>query len=266
MSLRHEALRVLLLTDADAKADAALRLDPDGDLDPGERLAEPPGIPGRPERPVLVAPAALAPRPVHSVEGRAALIHALAHIEINAVDLACDLVWRFAGLPDDFYRQWLTVAQDEARHFCLLREHLGSLGHAYGDFPAHDALWTMADRTRDDLLARLALVPRTLEARGLDAAPPIRAKLVGAGDSRGGEILDRILQDEIRHVAIGNHWFRWLCTQRGVDAVRIYDELATRYDAPVPRGPFNLPARRAAGFVEAEIAALQASTGNRPRR
>lgn len=264
MTLRHEALRVLLLTDADAKADAAIRLDPDGALDPDEALDEPPGIPGRPGRPVLVAPAALAPRPVHTVEGRAALIHALAHIEINAVDLACDLVWRFAGLPDAFYRQWLTVAQDEARHFCLLRDHLAGLGHAYGDFPAHDALWTMADRTRGDLLARLALVPRTLEARGLDAAPPIRAKLVGAGDRRGGEILDRILHDEIRHVAIGNEWFRWLCARRGVDAVRTYAELATRHDAPVPRGPFNLAARRAAGFVEEEIAALQA--GDRSRR
>jgi uncharacterized ferritin-like protein (DUF455 family) len=189
-------------------------------------------------------------------EGRAALLHALAHIELNAIDLALDVVWRFAGQPEAFYRQWLQVAREEALHFELLRDHLATLGHRYGDFDAHDGLWQMAERTRHDLLARLALVPRTLEARGLDASPAVKAKLLAAGDVRGGAILDLILRDEIGHVAVGNHWYRWLCTQRGLDPLATYAELAARHGAPRPRGPFNLDARRAAGFDEAELAAL----------
>ena len=148
------------------------------------------------------------------------------------------------------------MAREEALHFELLRDHLATLGFAYGDFAAHDGLWQMAQRTRHDLLARLALVPRTLEARGLDASPAVKTKLVAAGDQRAGEILDIILRDEIGHVAIGNHWYRWLCTQRGLDPLATYAELAARHDAPRPRGPFNLDARRAAGFDEAELAAL----------
>lgn len=191
-----------------------------------------------------------------TVEGRATLIHALAHIELNAIDLALDIVWRFAGMPDDFYRQWVQVAQEEALHFTLLSEHLRGLGFKYGDFPAHDALWQMAEKTKGDILARLALVPRTLEARGLDASPPIRAKLVGAGDTRAGEILDIILRDEIGHVAVGNRWYRWLCTQRGLDPVATYPMLAEKYQAPRLRGPFNIEARKAAGFDDAELKAL----------
>ena len=195
-------------------------------------------------------------RSVRTTEGRAALIHALAHIELNAIDLAADVVWRFAGMPDLFYRQWTVVAQEEALHFQLLTQHLQSMGYRYGQFPAHNALWDMAERTRHDPLARLALVPRTLEARGLDASPPIRAKLVAAGDLRGGEILDIILRDEIGHVGVGNHWFRHLCCERGLDPVATYRELAEVHRAPRPRGPFNLAARRQAGFDEAELAAL----------
>ncbi|MDE1950147.1 MAG: ferritin-like domain-containing protein, partial [Burkholderiales bacterium] len=170
--------------------------------------------------------------------------------------LALDIVWRFAGMPEAFYRDWLGVAREEALHFSLLREHLRSMGHEYGDFPAHDALWEMAAKTRHDVLARVALVPRTLETRGLDASPPIRAMLVAAGDLRAGEILDIILRDEIGHVALGNRWYRWLCTQRGLDPVTTYAELAERHGAPRQRGPFNLEARRAAGFTEAELALL----------
>ena len=222
-----------------------------------DAIAEPVGLPGRPDRPILVDHTALRHRSMASVEGRAALIHALAHIELNAIDLALDLCWRFAGMPDDFYRQWAGVAQEEALHFQLLRDHLRSMGFAYGDFPAHNALWAMAEKTKGDLLARIALVPRTLEARGLDASPPIKAKLVGAGDRRAGEILDVILRDEIGHVAIGNRWYRHLCVQRGLDPVATYAELADRYQAPRLRAPFNLEARRAAGFDEAELLALQ---------
>ncbi|MEO8297308.1 MAG: ferritin-like domain-containing protein [Burkholderiales bacterium] len=253
---RRQALHWLLCTDADAKAQGVRQMLLPTPPASDETLDEPPGIPGRPARPVLVPPGQLKPRSVHTLPGRAALIHALAHIELNAIDLALDIVWRFPGLPDDFYRQWLGIAQEEAYHFELLRDHLHGLGHAYGDFPAHNALWEMAEKTRHDLLARLALVPRTLEARGLDASPPIKAKLVAAGDQRAGEILDIILRDEIGHVAVGNHWYRWLCQARGLDPLATYAALAVQHGAPRLRGPFNLEARRAAGFGEDELDAL----------
>jgi uncharacterized ferritin-like protein (DUF455 family) len=255
-SLRLQALHWLCCTDPDAKARGVRALDLDAAVGTAETPAEPPGIPGRPPRPRLVAHTQLQGRSVHTPRGRAALLHALAHIELNAIDLALDLCWRFPGLPDPFYRQWLGIAREEALHFELLRDHLATLGHGYGDFDAHDGLWQMAERTKGDLLARLALVPRTLEARGLDASPPIRAKLLAAGDERGARILDLILRDEIGHVAVGNHWYRWLCAQRGLDPLAAYAPLAARYQAPRPRGPFNLDARRAAGFDEAELAAL----------
>ncbi len=254
--LRSQALVLLLCADADQKAHGTRCLDRDAALDSARVLAEPAGIPGRPARPALVPQSQLKQRSMASTEGRAALIHALAHIELNAVDLALDIVWRFPGLPEVFYREWVGVAREEALHFTLLREHLRSLGFDYGDFPAHNALWEMAQKTRGDVLARVALVPRTLETRGLDASPPIKAKLVGAGDVRAGEILDIILRDEIGHVALGNRWYRWLCAQRGLDPIATYAELALRYQAPRPRGPFNLEARRAAGFDEDELRAL----------
>jgi len=257
-SVRHDALAVVLEPDPGRKADLARSLRRDGPFGEDEVIAEPSGIPGRPARPELVPPSRLAARPVHTAEGRAALVHALVHIELNAIDLAADIVWRFAGLPAAFYAQWVQVAHEEALHFGLLREHLRTMGRDYGDFPAHDALWEMARKTRHDLLARLALVPRTLEARGLDASPPIRARLAAAGDRRGAEILDLILRDEIGHVAVGNHWYRWACRQAGVDAVAHDALLARRYQAPRPRPPFNLGARRAAGFDDAELRALGA--------
>ncbi|MDO8276889.1 MAG: ferritin-like domain-containing protein, partial [Burkholderiaceae bacterium] len=181
---------------------------------------------------------------------------ALAHIELNAIDLAADVVWRFAGMPPEFYRQWVQVAREEAHHFQLLRDHLRLLGHDYGDFPAHTGLWDMAEKTKHDLLARLALVPRTLEARGLDASPAVRNKLTSAGDLRAGGILDIILRDEIGHVRIGNHWYRHLCAQQRLDPVSTGEKLAVEYGAPRLQGPFNLEARRAAGFGEDELALL----------
>jgi len=256
-SVRQHALQIVLQCDPNRKAAEAALLDLQGPVDADARLDEPAGVPGRPARPELVPHVKLKPRSMKTVEGRAALIHALAHIELNAIDLALDVVWRFPDMPGEFYRQWLNVAKEEAHHFVLLRNHLVMLGHDYGDFPAHGALWEMAEKTKHDLLARLALVPRTLEARGLDASPPIKAKLVGAGDRRAGEILDIILRDEIGHVAVGNFWYRYLCEQRGLDPVAAYADLAGRYGAPRLRGPFNLEARRAAGFEEAELRALQ---------
>jgi uncharacterized ferritin-like protein (DUF455 family) len=258
--LRLATLGPLLIADAPAKAAATLAIDTSAPVDTTAVIAEPAGVPGRPGRPCLVEHIKLKPPSMRTPAGIAALVHAIAHIEFNAINLALDICWRFAGMPEAFYRDWLRIAQEEAKHFTLLRDHLLSLGFDYGDFDAHNALWDMAERTRHDLLARIALVPRTLEARGLDASPAVRAKLVGAGDHRAGEILDVILSDEIGHVAAGNRWYRFVCEQRGLDPIATYAELATRYQAPKLRAPFNLEARRAAGFDDAELAALQSAS------
>jgi uncharacterized ferritin-like protein (DUF455 family) len=229
---------------------------PDYWLDANEHLGDLPGLPGRSALPVLVHPSKLKTRAVGTLEGRAGLIHALTHIEANAIGLALDMMWRFSGMPEPFYLDWWRVAQEEALHFELLQAHLSEMGYAYGDFPAHDGLWDMAERTKGDVLARLALVPRTLEARGLDATPAVRKRLVSVGDLAGAAILDIILRDEIGHVAIGNRWYRYLSGERRLDPIAAYTDLARRYQAPVLRGPFNLQARRAAGFTEAELEAL----------
>jgi uncharacterized ferritin-like protein (DUF455 family) len=258
LDLRVQARELLLCPDPAAKAAQTRQLACDDALDTAALLAEPPGVPGRPTRPALVPVNALQRRSVATTQGRAVLLHALAHIEFNAINLALDIAWRFPGLPEAFYRQWIGVAREEALHFELLRAHLQTLGHDYGDFPAHNGLWDMAEKTRDDPLARLALVPRTLEARGLDASPPMRARLLAAGDSAAAAILDIILRDEIGHVAVGNRWYRHLCAERGLDPIATYARLAALHGAPRLRGPFNLSARRAAGFDEAELALLQA--------
>jgi uncharacterized ferritin-like protein (DUF455 family) len=260
MELRQTALRLLCIVDPRTKADAVRAIDPLAHpLDPqvtlltGDQV-----IPGRPDRPLLVAPRKVPRRGMGSVAGRAALVHALAHIELNAINLALDAVWRFASLPQEFYLDWWQVAREEALHFCLLSDHLHTLGFAYGDFEAHDNLWLMAEKTADDVLARMGLVPRLLEARGLDAAPPIRKKLADAGDLPAAQILDIILADEIGHVDIGNRWFAWLCAQRNLDPGTAFPALLAQYQAPMPKAPFNLAARRSAGFTDSEIAWLVA--------
>ncbi|MRW82863.1 DUF455 family protein [Pseudoduganella sp. FT26W] len=224
--------------------------------DPLAEMTSSAEIPGRPQRPELVPPLQVGRRAMNTPEGRAMLIHALAHIEFNAINLALDAIWRFAGMPPAYYTDWLQVAREEAYHFSLLEAHLQRLGHGYGDYLAHDSLWEMVAKTSDDVLARMALVPRTLEARGLDANPPLRAKLAQAGDKEAAAILDIILRDEIGHVEIGNRWYGYLCRQRGLELIPAYADLARRYNAPTPRGPFNLEARRQAGFTEAELQAL----------
>jgi uncharacterized ferritin-like protein (DUF455 family) len=257
--LRAGALISLLETEPRAKCDGvaalvrahgagALALDAGAVFEPGG------AIPGRPARPELVPPRLVGRRSMVTPEGRAMLVHALAHIEFNAINLALDAIWRFAGMPADYYADWLRVAAEEAYHFSLLDAHLATLGHGYGDFPGHDSLWEMVEKTSGDILARMALVPRTLEARGLDAIPPLRAKLAQAGDLAAAQILDIILRDEVGHVEIGNRWYLGLCAGRGLEPVATYDELALRYRAPVLKGPFNLEARRRAGFTEEELA------------
>jgi len=259
MPLRERALQILCMADPAAKAQAARSLH-DGmathALDAAAQIAEPESLPGRPARPRLVPPKDVPTRSPFTLAGRAALLHAIAHIEFNAINLALDAVWRFADMPAEFYRDWLRVAGEEALHFSLLREHLQNLGFDYGDFDAHDGLWLMAQRTAGDIVARMALVPRTLEARGLDATPPLQAKFARAGDARAVDILAIILRDEVGHVAIGNHWYRWLCERDGHDPVPLYAELAQRYQAPRLRPPFNEAARRAAGFSDEELAWL----------
>ena len=236
---------------------ALQRMASDGlELDCGACLAPTTALPGRPLRPHLVAATSLPKRSPFTPVGRAGLLHSVAHIEFNAINLALDAVWRFPGMPADYYRDWLGVASEEALHFSLLIEHLASLGHAYGDFDAHDGLWAMTERTAGDITARMALVPRTLEARGLDATPPMQARLAKAGDMRAVEILAIILRDEIGHVAVGNRWYRWLCMRDGLDPVGHYAVLAARHGAPRPRAPFNVEARLQAGFSNEEIAAL----------
>lgn len=263
MELRQRALALLRETDPTAKAGAvrewAHGLHTGSALDAEAALAEPPGLPGWPARPRRVPPAQLPRRNAFDATGRAALLHAVAHIEYNAIALALDAVWRFAGLPRAYYLDWARIAGEEALHYTLVAAHLATLGHGYGDFDAHDGLWQMAERTRGDALARMALVPRTLEARGLDVTPAMRARFAAAGDLRAAEILDVILRDEIGHVAIGNRWFRWLCARDGLDPLRAYGELARHHRAPRPKPPFNLDARRAAGFDAAELAALAAA-------
>ncbi len=213
-------------------------------------------IPGRPENPQLIAPRLLKHRAMNTAEGRAALIHALAHIEFNAINLALDVIWRFSEMPIQFYADWLKVADEEAYHFSLLNAHLQTLGYQYGDFDAHNSLWEMAEKTQESVLARIALVPRTMEARGLDASPPLRNKLFQAGDIKAAEILDIILHDEIGHVAIGNHWFNWLCEQQHLAPVETFQRLCNQYQAPKLRPPFNIEARKKAGFTEVELAYL----------
>ena len=219
-------------------------------------IEEPSGLPGRPSLPRLVPHNQIKQFSLVTNKGKAALVHSVTHIEFNAVALALDIIWRFAGMPDQFYWDWARIAQEEALHFTLLRDHLVTLGYDYGSFPAHNALWVMAEKTKDDILARIGLVPRTLEARGLDVSPGVKEKLIGAGDHKGAAIFDIILKDEIGHVLAGNHWYRWICRERGIDPIKTYEELVEKYDPPKIRAPYNIEARRLAGFTDEEIAAL----------
>ncbi len=261
--LRQAALHWLAECDAASKAEGVHRLAQDwaaGEivLDSSAALSANLAIPGHPDRPELVPPLGVKRRAMNTPEGRAAMIHALVHIEFNAINLALDAIWRFADMPQAYYADWLQVADEEALHFTLLADHLKVLGYDYGDFPGHNSLWEMADKTCGDVLPRMALLPRTMEARGLDASPPLRAKLAQAGDIAAAQILDIILRDEIGHVAIGNRWFGYLCERRGLEPLAAYAQLAEEHQAPVLRGPFNLEARRAAGFSEQELLALGA--------
>ncbi len=215
-------------------------------------------IPGTPEKPLHVIPSEVKKRGLGSDHGRASFIHSIAHIEFNAINLALDAAWRFRNMPAQFYRDWLDVAAEEAYHFSLLQQRLVKLGFDYGDFPAHNGLWEMAEDTAHDVMTRMALVPRVLEARGLDITPLMMKKLAKAGDHETVELLDIILRDEIRHVGIGSHWFHHCCAQQGVEPIATFLSLIKQYLVCPPKSPFNNEAREGAGFSRGEIDALLA--------
>jgi uncharacterized ferritin-like protein (DUF455 family) len=262
IELRQAALEILALTDLQAKVGQVsdlfdkyqqlhLSVNPDVVLSDSNSL-----LPGRPEKPCLVPPLEVPRRKMDTVEGRASLLHSLAHIEFNAINLALDAIWRFPNMPKQYYEDWLKVAKEEAYHFTLVNNYMQSFGFAYGDFAAHNSLWEMVERTKGDVLARMALVPRTMEARGLDAVPMIRERFKQIKDQHAVEILDIILRDEIGHVAIGNYWFNFLCNKDSLSPIFAYRDLARKYRAPNLRGPFNMEARRQAGFTDEELGLL----------
>jgi uncharacterized ferritin-like protein (DUF455 family) len=206
----------------------------------------------------LVSPGRLAQRRIGTPEGQAALIHAVAHIEFIAINLACDAVFRFRDMPDAYYADWVRVAAEEAYHFSLLHTRLGQLGYAYGDFPAHNGLWDLAVRTAHDPLLRMALVPRVMEARGLDVTPGMMERFASIGDQQTVAILQIILRDEVGHVEAGSRWFRYLCEQRGLEPEATYFDLLQEHLAGGIRCPLHKPARLAAGFTESELGRLEA--------
>lgn len=266
MELRQHAYAVFETSAPQAKVEGALALGREAmacALDVGRNFA-PLNKPGRPPKPALVEPKDVPRRSPYTVQGHAALMHSIAHIEFNAIDLALDCIWRFTDMPEAFYRDWATIAAEEAKHFCLLQAHLHALGFHYGDFPAHTGLWTMCENTAHDIVARMALVPRTLEARGLDATPLIQAKLAKVASPTAHEaigILQIILDEEVGHVAAGNRWYHWLCKRAHLDAGAYYAQAALQHAAPRPKPPFNYSARRAAGFTQAELENLNRSAG-----
>jgi uncharacterized ferritin-like protein (DUF455 family) len=258
--LHQAALAALLESEPEAKCRASAGLSEDlqaGQLSPS--ASAPPielPVPGRPAKPHLVPPRQLPRRGLGSVEGRAAFLHAIAHIEFNAINLALDAVYRFRGMPDGFYKDWAEIAADEARHFQMLSARLGELGFAYGDFDAHNGLWDMACRTAHDSLVRMALVPRVLEARGLDVTPGMIQRLRQVGDEASIEILELILREEVGHVAAGSRWFEWCCERDGREPEATFRELLALHAPDVVRPPFNRAARMAAGFTRSELIAL----------
>ena len=264
LELREASLAILASTDVQTKVEQ-LPILFDGyqnqqiGLDIARNInAQDHTLPGRPVKPEVVLPKLVPKRRMDTIEGRAGLLHSLAHIEFNAMNLALDAIWRFPNMPKEYYSDWLKVAKEEAYHFSLINEHLHSHGYSYGDFPAHNSLWEMVERTTESVIARMALVPRTMEARGLDAVPSIRDRFRQIKEDRAVEILEIILNDEIGHVLIGNRWFNFLCNKDNLSPITTYRELVVQYRAPILKGPFNMQARKHAGFSAEELSLLEA--------
>jgi len=211
---------------------------------------------GHPDKPLLVDPKDVPRRNISSLKGRLALVHAIAHIEFNAINLALDAVYRFQNMPSQYYFDWCRVAAEEAQHFTMLAEYLENHGIAYGDFTAHNGLWEMAVKTDQDVMVRMALVPRVLEARGLDVTPTMIKKLSPTGDTELIAILEKIFEDEIGHVKIGSYWYKKLCDERELDSEKTFLELIDQYMQGAKFGPFETAAREKAGFSKKEMDAL----------
>ena len=254
-TLRGGATLAILSADLDEKTELAQetarrwherRLSLRSPLDP-----ELPERPGRPARPELVPPKATEKRSLHTLPGRIAMLHALAHIELNAVDLALDIVARFASepVPHSFFDGWMRVAYEEAKHFRMVRDRLKALGADYGDMPAHDGLWQAAHSTRNDLTARLAVVPLILEARGLDVTPSLQEKMRETGDIESADVLKVIYDDEKGHVAVGAKWFRFLCAREKKDPAATFKALVRANFRGALKAPFNDIARAEAGLT-----------------
>ncbi len=260
-SLQAEALRLLQAQDPEEKCRMGLAIArrwEQGELDllsDGE--AQPLPVPGRPPQPELLPPQQMPKRRLNSDKGRIVLIHAVTHIEFNAINLAWDAVYRFRGMPRAYYDDWISVGLDEARHFQMLSGYLRRRGSYYGEYPAHNGLWDMAVKTDADVLARMALVPRVLEARGLDVTPGMLEKLASAGDTEAVEHLQVILREEINHVRIGTHWYHYCCEQRNLPKRETFIRLIEEVMQSLPRGPFNTEARLMAGFDADELAYLE---------
>ena len=217
---------------------------------------------GHPDNPVLVPPREVPRRRLGSREGQAAMLHAIAHIEFNAINLALDAVYRFAAMPDAFYTDWIQVAVEEVYHFGLVRGRLRDLDYDYGDFPAHNGLWELAQKTAHDPLVRMAMVPRVMEARGLDVTPGIIKKFAGIGDKKSVAVLEIILRDEVGHVEAGSRWFHYLCEQRRLDPEKTYFLLIDEYLHGHMSCPLHKEARLAAGFSPSELNHLEALCAN----
>ena len=218
---------------------------------------------GHPPKPELVPPSRVTNRKLTTIEGYAALLHAVCHIEFNAINLALDAAYRFRLLPEEFTRDWVRIAAEEAKHFQLMRQRLQATGYDYGDFSAHNHLWDMAYKTAFDPLLRMALVPRVLEARGLDVTPGMRKKIAQKGDDETCAVLDIIYREEVGHVRAGNYWYQYLCKQRGLEPLTLFRRLLSRYDLFIFRGYVNLQAREQAGFSSFELEMLENFEQNR---
>ena len=259
-NLRTHAQHALMTSDPATKAKLASQLYQQARVLTDQQVTEPPSItiervldPGRPENPILVAPRDLPRRITHTQAGRNVMAHAFAHIEFNAINIALDAVYRFNDMPGDFYRDWLRVAAEEGRHYQMLADYLAEHDSHYGLYPAHDSLWESVCRTDHDVLIRMALVPRVLEARGLDVTPAIAQKLRSNHDNQLADILGTIYDEEIGHVEIGTRWFRYCCQARDLDARTTFRNLLNEYMSGRIRGPYDEPGRLAAGFTKEEL-------------
>lgn len=260
MGALTDAQKVLLTANPREKAACAHKMRQDW-LDKGEIGPSPENLPmqpARPAKPILVAPSDVPRRRLGSPEGRGALLHAVAHIELNAIDLAADMIARFAKHPSlkpddvpDFISDWSSVCEDESRHFNMLADRLDELGLSYGDHPAHNGLWEAAQSTRHNFPARVAIAPLVLEARGLDVTPGMIQRLVSAGDTDSAAILEIIYEEEIGHVTIGARWFKYLAAQQPESAESYFHSLVKTHYKGQLKSPFNDKARTIAGLTRA---------------